>query len=413
MTTTQPVAVRPELDAPADLPAAIRDVKQQLRESIGDVEALFGEVEEAIRERTAAIVGARERGADVIPVVQASDIATGLVPADTADAIRDRGCAVVRQTFPVEQALAWDAELADYLERNRFADVYTGPIDSFFGTLSSSRPQIYPVYWSMPQVQARQDERMSATRAFMDSLWKRESEGRTWFDPSRQLSYADRIRRRQPGDSSFGLSPHVDSGSVERWLVPAYQKVYRHVLSGHWRDYDPWDAAYRTEVDEFTSQQMCSVFRSFQGWTALSEMQPTDGVLHLVPIPEAIVYLLLRALQPDVADDDLCGAEVGRVLSAQEKYLPALDGAHTPIPAMQPGDTVWWHADTIHSVTVADSAPWCDKNAAYAARQKETFLAGGSPSDFAAEDYEARWPDRAHLEDLTTLGRQQMGLADW
>ena len=47
---------------------------------------------------------------------------------------------------------------------------------------------------------------------------------------------------------------------------------------------------------------MCSAFRTFQGWTALSDMAPTEGVLHVVPIPSAMAYLLLRALQDDVAD---------------------------------------------------------------------------------------------------------------
>jgi Protein of unknown function (DUF1479) len=41
---------------------------------------------------------------------------------------------------------------------------------------------------------------------------------------------------------------------------------------------------------------MCSAFRAFQGWTALSDMRPDQGVLHAVPIPAAMVYVLLRAL---------------------------------------------------------------------------------------------------------------------
>ena len=104
-----------------------------------------------------------------------------------------------------------------------------------------------------------------------------------------------------PARPSLGLSPHTDNGSIERWLLPAYQSVFRHVFSGRWRDYDPWDAAYRTEVHEFPSTVMCSAFRTFQGWTALSDMRPTDGVLHVVPIPSAMAYVLLRALQDDVA----------------------------------------------------------------------------------------------------------------
>lgn len=51
-------------------------------------------------------------------------------------------------TFPREQALAWDQSMLDYPDRNHFDEVYKGPGDNFFGTLSASRPEIYPIYWS-------------------------------------------------------------------------------------------------------------------------------------------------------------------------------------------------------------------------------------------------------------------------
>jgi hypothetical protein len=145
---------------------------------------------------------------------------------------------------------------------------------------------------------------MVAVRSFLNSFWRHASEGLSWFDPTRDTAYPDRIRRREPGSPSLGLSPHSDNGSIERWLLPEYQEVFRHVFAGRWRDYDPWDAAHRTEVHEFPSTVMCSAFRTFQGWTALSEMRPGDGVLHVVPIPSAMAFVLLRALQDDVADDD-------------------------------------------------------------------------------------------------------------
>jgi hypothetical protein len=409
--------------APADVGAAIKDTKRRLKARIGDVASVFADVERTMRAEAEQIRAAREAGEEVIPVVAYADIAAGTVPEQTRAAIRRRGCAVVRQTFPRHTAEAWNDELGDYLADNRFNENYRGPIDSFFGTLSSSRPQIYPVYWSQPQVTARQHQNMANTRTFLNSLWRNESAGRTWFDPRRDSAYADRIRRREPGDSSFGLSPHIDSGSVERWLVPSYQNVFRHVLDGDWRAYDPWDAAHRTEVEEYESTQMCSVFRTFQGWTALSEMRPNDGVLHLVPIANAAVYLMLRPLLDDVAEDDLCGAQVGKALPITEQWHAALLPALTPIPTMLPGDSVWWHCDLIHSVgdvagmqrwgnvMYIGAAPWCAKNAAYAQRQRAAFLRGGSPPDFAPEDYETAYAGRATVADLTGIGRDQLGLS--
>ena len=62
---------------------------------------------------------------------------------------------------------------------------------------------------------------------------------------------------------------------------------------------------------------MCSAFRTFQGWTALSDMDHDQGVLHAVPIPEAMGYLMLRPLLDDVADDDMCGVTVNQVFPAE------------------------------------------------------------------------------------------------
>jgi hypothetical protein len=266
----------------------IRETKAQLRGRLGDVVTPFKEVEEAMRAEVAEIVDLRERGEDVWPVVRFDDIAAGSVPGETMAAVRKRGCAVVKGTFPRERAEAWDRELVSYLDRNDFAKTYRYLDDGIFGGLAAAKPSIFPIYWSRPQMEAREDDNMVAVRGFLNAFWRHESQGRVWFDPTRDTAYPDRVRRREPGTSSGGLSAHTDSGSIERWLLPAYQQVFRHVFDGDPAAYDPWDGAYRTEVHEFESTVMCSAFRTFQGWTALSDMAPTEGVLHTVPIPSAM-----------------------------------------------------------------------------------------------------------------------------
>jgi Protein of unknown function (DUF1479) len=407
---------------PADVPAAVRAAKAALRVRTGDVAAAFKQVEEAMRAEVAEVVALREQGEQVWPVIQYADIAAGTVPAELVAAVRRRGCAVVRGTFRRERAEAWDRELVSYLDRNDFAATYRYLDDDIFGGLAAAKPSIFPIYWSRPQMQARQDDAMVAVRSFLNSFWQHESQGRVWFDPTRDTAYPDRVRRREPGTSSKGLSAHTDSGSIERWLLPAYQQVFRHVFSPDPGAYDPWDGAYRTEVHEYDSTVICSAFRTFQGWTALSDMAPTEGVLHVVPIPAAMSYLLLRALQDDVAEDDLCGAANGQALPISERWHPLLMPALTPIPAVQPGDTVWWHGDMIHSVGAVENqqgwgnvmyipaSPWCEKNAAYAAACGEAFRAGVSPSDFAAEDYEVGWVGRPTVAELNATGRAQLGL---
>lgn len=79
-------------------------------------------------------------------------------------------------------------------------------------------------------------------------------------------------------------------------------------------------------------------------------MIPGQGLLHVVPIPEAMAYILLRPLLDDVPEDELCGVAPGRVLPISEKWHPLLIEALTSIPALDAGDSVWWHCDVIHSV---------------------------------------------------------------
>jgi hypothetical protein len=409
-------------DILADVPASITRTKALLRQQIGDYAGVFAEVESAIRAEVAGIVADRAAGKPVWPVVALSDIAAGTVPPDVADAIRRRGCAVVRNTFSRAQAEAWDVELVRYVDENHFEETYQRIDDGVFGGLAEGKPAIFPIYWSAPQMEARQHPNMQSVRRFLNNFWKADSEGRVWFDPSRDTSYPDRVRRRPPGTTSPGLSAHTDSGSIERWLTPAYQQVFRHVFDGHWQDYDAWDGAYRTDVDEFTSTVMCSAFRTFQGWTALSDMEPTEGVLNVVPIPHAMAYLLLRALQDDVDEGDLCGAANGQALPITEEFHSILLPALSPIPAVEPGDTVWWHGDLIHSVAAVENqkgwgnvmyipaSPGCPKNDAYAAACGAAFVAGLSPSDFAAEDYEVNWTGRPSPSDLSDLGRSQLQL---
>jgi hypothetical protein len=405
-----------------DMPAAIRSVKKQLRQSLPNYREVFEEVDAEIRRKVDVIVGQRQRGEPVIPEIQYADIAAGTVSESTIAAIKDRGACVVRGVFSPERAEAWDNQIAQYVERNRLDEKLAHRAeDKFFGTLSSSKPQIYGIYWSGPQVEARQSPELTQTRVFLNSLWKWQSEGRIHFDPKRAPVYADRLRRRPPGSESLGLSAHCDGGSVERWLDDNFRRVYRHVFNGEWRQYDAFDAAYRPQVREIRSPTVCSMFRTFQGWTALTRQGPGDGTLQLVPIANAMVYVLLRALQDDVPDDDLCGAMPGRALSINTEWHGPLQEALTSIPVMQPGDTVFWHCDLIHAVEDAHrgtgysnvmyiaAAPGCEKNDEYLKRQLPTFQKGESPPDFPADNFECDFVDRATEDSLTELGKRQLG----
>jgi hypothetical protein len=205
-------------------------------------------------------------------------------------------------------------------------------------------------------------------------------------------------------------------------MTSAYQRAFRHLFDGTVEQYDPWDASHRTDGPQYPGSTMCSVFRTFQGWTALSDMAHDQGVLFTVPIPEAMAYMMLRPLLSDVPEDDMCGVTVNQVFPVNETWHPLLVRAISGIPDVKAGDTVWWHCDVIHGVAPVEdqqgwgnvmyipAAPWCPRNEQYAASVREAFLAGDSPSDFPEEHYERNWPDRFQPEQLNETGRRGLGM---
>lgn len=404
-----------------NIPQAVADIKRQLRNALPNYADVFAEVDANIRQQIAELNAQQQRGENPVPQLDAEDILQHRVTRQQKAQILQRGCCVIHGVFPQEQAEAWNQEVGNYLDRNNFVErLKHAAEDNYFGDLKQGKPQIYGIYWSKPQVEARQHARMNAVQVFLNTLWQTESHGKQHFDPERIVSYADRTRRRPPNSGSLGLSPHIDGGSLERWLDENFRHVYRHVFSGNWQQYNPFDGEMRTEVREFASPAVCSMFRTFQGWTALSPQRKHGGTLNLLPVANVMAWILLRAIQDDVPEDDLCGAAPGRALSISEKWHPLLLTGISAIPDMEAGDTVFWHCDVIHSVEnehqgdfdsnvmYISAAPWCAKNEAYLQRQWPAFIQGRSPPDFAADDFEVDFVGRATEAELTELGKSQM-----
>ncbi len=384
----------------------------------------FGAARDMVCREVEMVVNQLAKTGSVVPEISYTAIKTNSVSREQIESIRRRGSVIIRQVFARSQAEEWNEELGEYLEHNRYVECARekSGLDNYFGDLADAQPQIFGVYWSRPQVLARQAQAMADTKRFLNHLWNTDAPAGPEFDPDQDYSYADRTRRRAPGDTTLGLSPHMDAGSYERWVDPAFQKIYADVFSGKPDQFDPWRAAYRTQTREYSSPAVSSMFRTFQGWTALTTQGPGDGTLELVPVANAISYVLLRALQDDVPDDDLCLAKPGRALGVDAHWHPDLTPGIVPIQTVEPGDTVWWHPDVVHGVgsehTGVDFAnviyigasPVCRKNEAYAHRQAQAFLSGRSAPDFAAEDYEVNFKGRATIDDLSDSGKRQMAL---
>jgi hypothetical protein len=163
------------------------------------------------------------------------------------------------------------------------------------------------------------------------------------------------------------------------------------------------------------------MFRTFQAWTALTAQGPRDGTLQLLPIADAMAWMMLRALQDDVPEDELCGAAACRAMMIVQGYHDLLLRGYGSIPQMQPGDTVWWHPDVLHgvedvhrgqgysNVMYIAPVPDCEKNRAYSQLQRPAFEAGLSAPDFAPDNFETDFVGRFTKADLSPLGLKQMG----
>ena len=120
---------------------------------------------------------------------------------------------------------------------------------------------------------------MAAVQTFLNRRWKIESEGRTLVRPrsgTRCTRTGSVVGRRVR--TSRGLGPHTDSGAVER-LAPAGVPagVPAHVPGRTSTKYDRRRGSAPRSTEYPGGTTMCSVFRSFQGWIAMSEMRQRPG----------------------------------------------------------------------------------------------------------------------------------------
>ena len=400
----------------------IKEEKKNLRSKSKNYRENFSKIENFIEKEIVQIENSKKSAENIIPEINFKDLSNNLY--EFKNELKKRGCVIIRDVFDDTLMHQMNKDLEAYIEENNYYEDQKkkADIDKYFSDLQSGKPQIFGLYWSKTQVNIRQSKELDVVKKWLNKLWINEHDGETIFDPNHELVYADRVRRREPGDKTLGLSPHCDAGSVERWVDKGYQGVYENIFADNFTEYDPFNAAYRNTTQEIESPAVSHVFRTFQGWVALTEQGPGDGTLQLIPIAKSMAFILTRALMDDVSENDLCGSKPARALSVNSTYHALLLRGLVSIPKMNAGDTVWWHPDVVHAVedhhtgkgysnvVYVGSTPYCEKNLSYAKKQSVKFLEGKSPPDFAEEDYEVRYKNRAKASDLTPLGKKQLAL---
>ncbi|KAK4506499.1 hypothetical protein PRZ48_000231 [Zasmidium cellare] len=322
-------------------------------------------------------------GTSYIPEIDYEKLLT--ISPEEKQKLMDVGCFKIKGVVPRKQAEGWFRDLKEYVGKNRAA-IKGWPEET---------PFILNIYF---------------TSETLNSWWHG-----TNASTSAPLSYADGVRIRPPGVPFYGLGPHIDAGSLARWTDPVYQSVYSAVFSGHPERLDNYDLSLRQNADQaaFQGTAHSTVFRSFQGWTAFSPAAPGEGSLMLYPnVKWSIAYVLLRPFfkQPthpaDILDATKWAFDVGtpwfpgtwkddsQMLSPSSHPHLRLKECMISIPAMEPGDTIWWHADMAHAVEVEHNGvneacvayigatPSTEQNKKYVKQQLEDFLEGIPPKDF-------------------------------
>ncbi|KAJ7117571.1 hypothetical protein C8R44DRAFT_925086 [Mycena epipterygia] len=394
-------------------------------------EGLLQSWKEVLEELEVASERIAERGEAMIPTLTMESIRRGL-SAEEMSNIRAAGCVVVKGAVPKEEAIAWKKDIERYVAAN------PGQVKGF----PADNIQVFELYNTVSQMRARTHPGVLATQRALLSLWHDPS-GEVSLDTP--ISYFDRLRIRFPGDSKFALGPHVDGGSIERWEDPDYRSCFDKILEGGaaWKQHDPYNAAPRVhaKVDLYNAPSQCSIFRPWQGWTAMSSTGPGEGTLRVLPmLTLATAYWILRpffrARDPassslkwedwnelDLDGTAFAGSGLGTGMEFNDASHPhlRLDKTMISMPRVEPGDQVYWHCDMIHavegyhggkedsSVMYIPAVPLTLVNANYLRDQRSNFLAGLPAPDFPGGKGESAFVGRATIDDVHPEGRRAVG----
>lgn len=390
-----------------------------------DLETLFEQFDVSIAEEMDELAALRDAGHSPIPEVSFGQLRESGFTTEQAQLVRKRGCVVVRNAFTDSQTARWNQMLADYLAGdNQYYQQLEKDINAG-DEKRASHPNMLDIYWSQSQIEVRQSAQLQVLQQRLNGLWRVENTGIGSFDPTRSCTYADRIRIRQPLDQMHGLAPHVDSCSMESWFSQqTIEQTYAALFNGDWQSFDAFDAVGRVNTTQKPHAGSVGMFRTYQGWMALTAQGPNCGTLQLVPSSRCVAWMFLTMLRNGINGvDQVYPIPSEAYLLHPEQHALLFKGLCS-IPELQAGDTVWWHPDAVHAVEKSNQstspssviylgiAPECKRNRDYLQTQMISFKKGLSPPDFPAVHIETNYRDRAKREHLSPLGARQMGFTD-
>ena len=110
---------------------------------------------------------------EVIPELDYHKLISNAVDKNLVNLIKKRGCVIIRNVFDKNQVETWNDELIKYIEHNNYYEDQKekAGLDQYFSDLKSGKPQIFGLYWSKPQIEIRQSEKMAKIKSWLNHLW--------------------------------------------------------------------------------------------------------------------------------------------------------------------------------------------------------------------------------------------------
>ncbi|CAK5269425.1 unnamed protein product [Mycena citricolor] len=424
------------------LPPRFADLKREIASANPNFEQnltrAWGELLVELEKATSDIAA---QGSSYIPQVHFADL-DKLTAEQIAD-IKRKGTVVIRDVVDDDKARGWKTSLEEFVKANPQVE----------GWPETGAKQFFQLYWTKAQIEARAHPNMLKSIAWLNNLYHTNgSSPPEGVDLSTPLAYADRFRIRNPGGVWDRHPPHVDGGSIERWEDEKLRVCFADILSGAWRNHDPYALEPRLEARTslYNRPNQSSVFRTFQGWLAISKTGPHQGTLKVFPsLILSNAYIIMRPFfrpivplgSPDILAAknwvfDLSSSEFPGIFTrAGDKGFHGprpsdelhphllLNQTMTSIPDVNPGDTVFWHCDVVHAVEeehtgAEDSAvmyipavPLTPVNASYIEKQRVSFAAGIPPPDYPVATTGVDFVGLATEADIVeSEGRRAMGL---
>ncbi|KAG9016177.1 hypothetical protein FRB93_011651 [Tulasnella sp. JGI-2019a] len=418
-------------------PAHYVDLKKEITQ--GHEEAIVASWKSLLDELAIRTKAIEQAGSNYIPQVEFASLSK--LSQEEIDRIKTVGSVVIRNVVDDDEAVGYKEALKEYVKANPQVHGFPEPNKQFF-----------EIYWSPSQLRARSHPNVLAAGVFLNKLYRAEEDD--IIDLDHNLVYADRFRIREPSKNPWGRHPpHIDGASTERWVDPEMRKAFQDILKGDWQRHDPFSMAGRLygNSDMYGRPNQTSMFRSWQGWLAMSNTGPGEGTLRVFPAVQlSNAYIMLRPFfSPvdktlkgdayldasnwvfDISKPDITGIYItpqGHFtgVAPTDEVHPhlRLETAILSVPRVQPGDMVFWHVDVIHSVEQYHSGPedssvmyipavpLTPKNVRYLARHRDQFLKRLPPPDFPQTELgESQFVNKGQETDIAgPQGRIAMGL---